>query len=211
MNPYPPAEDPTSAAPAGAAPLYVDPVTGQQLYVDPVTGALTYPAQEPPPGGSMPGGASPNPAYPSYGPPAFPTSGAPGYGQPDYGTPAYGTPGLATPGLATPGFAAPGYGYPTYVYPGTRGTNGLAIGSMVVSIVGALTFWCYGLGGVFGLVGAILGHVALHQVRSHGDQGRGMAIAGVVIGWLAVALAIGVLILIGWFANRLANDPTFAG
>jgi hypothetical protein len=42
-------------------------------------------------------------------------------------------------------------------------------------------------------VGAILGFVSLGQIKRTGEQGRGMAIAGVVIGILSSVVAV------GWF------------
>ena len=65
-------------------------------------------------------------------------------------------------------------------------TNGLAIASLVTSILCCVP------------VGQILGHVALSQINKTGQQGRGMAIAGVVIGWVFTA---GLIIwAIGWAA-----------
>jgi len=63
----------------------------------------------------------------------------------------------------------------------SRGTNGLAIASLVVSLT------------CCGPVGAILGFVSLGQIKRTGEQGRGMAIAGVVIGILSSVVAV------GWF------------
>ncbi len=40
------------------------------------------------------------------------------------------------------------------------------------------------------LVGAILGHVAMGQIKKTGEQGRGIALAGVIIGWVFTALVI---------------------
>jgi hypothetical protein len=74
-------------------------------------------------------------------------------------------------------------------------TNGLAIGSMVVSIAGLVLLFCYGGGGVLGLVGAILGHVAQRQIRERGEGGKGMALAGIICGWIAVGLGIIVVVL----------------
>jgi Domain of unknown function (DUF4190) len=167
MDPYPPPIDPTKPEPA--APLYIDPVTGQQLYADPVTGALTYPG-------------SPSPA-----PTGLPAPAYPGYGYPTY---QYG------------GYGAPMVGG----YPPPPQTNGLAIGSMVVSISALVLSWCYGIGGLIGLVGAILGHVSLRQIRTRGEGGRGMAIAGVVMGWIALAVALVVVGLLVWAVIQFSNN-----
>jgi Domain of unknown function (DUF4190) len=93
----------------------------------------------------------------------------------------------------------PYYGYPTpygYMpYPPSRPTEGLAIASLVVSCVSALGLCAYGIGGLLGIVGAILGHVARRRIRVSGADGEGMALAGVIVGW--VAAAIGVLAVVG--------------
>ena len=69
--------------------------------------------------------------------------------------------------------------------PVTR-TNGLAIASLVLGIL-----WLFWLGS---LVGLILGLVALKQIKDRNQHGRGIAIAGVVLGILGlVALVIGII------------------
>lgn len=40
------------------------------------------------------------------------------------------------------------------------------------------------------LVGVVLGHIALSQIRRTGERGRGMALAGVIIGWVAIGLTV---------------------
>jgi Sec-independent protein secretion pathway component TatC len=40
------------------------------------------------------------------------------------------------------------------------------------------------------LVGAILGHVAMGQIKKTGEQGRGIALAAVIIGWVLTALSV---------------------
>lgn len=71
--------------------------------------------------------------------------------------------------------------------PGTvtvRRTNGLAVASLVVSVVG-LVACC---GSVSGIVGAILGHVARRRIRRTGEAGAGMALAGILVGWIGLAI-----------------------
>ncbi|MCX8530207.1 MAG: DUF4190 domain-containing protein [Rhodoluna sp.] len=60
--------------------------------------------------------------------------------------------------------------------------NGLAIASLSVS--GASLIFT---SGIFGFVGAILGHFALKQIKQRGQGGRGLAIAGISIGWATTA------------------------
>lgn len=46
-----------------------------------------------------------------------------------------------------------------------------------------------------GPIGMILGFVALSQIKKSGEQGRGMAIAGVVIGILSSVVAVGWIVI----------------
>ncbi|MBN9177337.1 MAG: DUF4190 domain-containing protein [Microbacterium sp.] len=131
------------------------------------------------------------PAYapPAYAPPAYPASPYGAAPTPEYAAPAAAP---AYPVQPTPG-AAPvmPYGYGGYAPP--RKTNGLAIASMILSIVGFL--WILPLVG--SLAGAIMGHISLGQIKRSGESGRGMALAGVIVGWSGLAiLVIGVLFFI---------------
>src|SRR5690606_16555720 len=62
-------------------------------------------------------------------------------------------------------------------------TNPLAVAAMVSSI---LTFW---------IVGIVLGHIALRQIRRTGEGGRGMALAGVIVGYVGWALGLVLLVV----------------
>ncbi|GIT81491.1 hypothetical protein LLS1_31600 [Leifsonia sp. LS1] len=56
------------------------------------------------------------------------------------------------------------------------------------------------------LLGIILGFIALSQIRRTGERGRGLAIAGIVIGFVAVVVTVLWLILVlVLFANAAAN------
>jgi len=39
-------------------------------------------------------------------------------------------------------------------------------------------------------VGAILGHIALKQIRQSGESGEGMAKTGIIVGWIITGLGI---------------------
>ena len=105
--------------------------------------------------------------------------GAPAYGAPIYPAPTY---GAAAQGLPTyrPVFTPPTGDPPR--------TNGLAIASLVCSLVGG--FLC-GLGSI---VGVVLGLVARAQIRRSGGSqtGEGLALAGIVIGCIFVLLTVAV-------------------
>ena len=82
---------------------------------------------------------------------------------------------------------------------------------MVVSIVGAALLFCYGGGAILGIVGAVLGHVSRRQIRERGEAGAGMALAGVIVGWVSTGLGVIILGLIIAFvatAINTAPDPT---
>ncbi len=74
--------------------------------------------------------------------------------------------------------------------PSPTGTNGLAIASMVLGIVGIC-----GIGSILALV---FGYRARRQIdESQGTQtGRGMAIAGIVLGWVGVGIVVVYLVVV---------------
>lgn len=65
-------------------------------------------------------------------------------------------------------------------------TSGLAIASLIVSIGSFLVCGC-----PVSIVGAVLGHMALSQIRSSGRTvgGDGVAKAGIIIGWIITGIA----------------------
>ncbi len=85
------------------------------------------------------------------------------------------------------------YGYPAQgpVYPmvvaGPK-TNGLAVASMVLGIL-----WLWWIGSILALV---FGMIAKSQIESSGgtQQGRGMAISGIVLGWVGVGILLVVVV-----------------
>lgn len=114
------------------------------------------------------GDPTPPPSYPAA-PPA-PQYQAPQYQTPQYPQPAYGVPGYA---------------------PQPK-TNVLAIVSLVSSLVGIFVLPFIG-----SLVGVITGHMSLNQLKTSGEGGRGLALAGTIIGWIGLAfVVIGVVIVI---------------
>jgi peptidyl-prolyl cis-trans isomerase B (cyclophilin B) len=86
--------------------------------------------------------------------------------------------------------------YPMYVQPAPP-TNGMSIGALVTGILG------------LAIVPVILGHIALSQIKRTGEQGRGMAIAGLVLGYVCivayVVLIVG-LVLFGYWLDDQLDD-----
>jgi hypothetical protein len=89
-----------------------------------------------------------------------------------------------------------GFDFRTLTMPGASftaqaKTNGLAIASMVLGIL-----WLYWIGSILALV---FGYSAKRQIdESRGQQaGRGMAIAGIVLGWVGIGtLVITILVAV---------------
>jgi hypothetical protein len=166
LPPYPP---PGSAAPAAEP----DPFAPPDLYGG---GPHGGPAGYPPPGYPPPG---------SYPPPGYPP---PGYGPQGYAPQGY----AGQQGYGPQGYGPQGYGGPGYAgYPPARATNGLAIASLVLGLVGWLP--C-GIGSVLAVV---FGFVARDQIRRSqtGQGGSGIALAGIILGFVSIALWLTIFIV----------------
>lgn len=202
-TPDSPGSDPTAAPasqPAEPAGVPTDPtMVGSTGFVAPSNDVPSSPIPT-----TVYTGQTASPTYPGqpvY--PAHPLQQAP------YAYPAYVRPPA--------GYGASGYGpidpnypaYTPYLGPSVR-QNGLAVAAMVCGIVGVVTLPCSGLsgigllgasiGGIIGLLGAIMGHTARGQIRRTNQLGDGMAIAGIVTGWIALILSsLGwILVIASW-------------
>ncbi len=80
-----------------------------------------------------------------------------------------------------PGYMPQG-AYPIYM-PVPAQTNGAGIASMVLGILGMLTFWFWIVGLPISLVGLVLATVGMRRI-----EGRGFAIAGLVLSIIALVL-----------------------
>lgn len=111
-------------------------------------------------------------------------------------------------GPAGPGWwqASDGNWYPPHQQPGmpvtgvpymaAAGTNGLAVASLVLSLL-----WLFWIGS---LLAVIFGFIAMSQINKSGGRqgGRGLAIAGTILG------GIGLLTLAGGAVVAATADPT---
>jgi hypothetical protein len=61
------------------------------------------------------------------------------------------------------------------------GTDGLAIASLVLGIV-----W---LGGIGSILAVVFGHIARRRIRRTGQSGRGLALAGLILGYIGFVVA----------------------
>lgn len=107
---------------------------------------------------------------PENQPPSPPPSDGPPPAQPAW---------PAGPPAPAPWPAQPGPPVP----PHSPGTNGFAIAALVLGIIGGC------------LLGFIFGFLALRQIKKSGQDGRGMAIAGIILSalWLVVAIVVGII------------------
>ena len=118
-------------------------------------------------------------------PPPDPYGRQPGTGD-QFGQTPQPSSGAGYPGQ--PAYPAPGQqpaypsGPPAPIAP-TKSTNSLAIVSLVCSLAG-LFIW------ISAPVGAILGHVARKQIRERGEQGDGLALGGIIAGWVITGLGL---------------------
>jgi hypothetical protein len=69
-----------------------------------------------------------------------------------------------------------------YVMP--RRTNGLAVASLCCGI-GQLFFWL-----LAAIPAVVLGHMARRRIRQTGEDGDGLAVAGLVLGWIGIVLTV---------------------
>ncbi|KRC50270.1 MULTISPECIES: DUF4190 domain-containing protein [unclassified Nocardioides] len=143
-----------------------------------------------PPWGEQPEDQDPQ-QYGQYQPPQQPTPGEPAYGQ---------QPPAQQPYGQQPYGQQPYGGYGGYGYAAPPPTNGMAIASLVVSIVGL--FACCGGPSI---VGAILGHVARKQINERGEAGAGLALAGIIVGWIAFAIFV---IVVAFYSVVIIAEET---
>jgi hypothetical protein len=76
--------------------------------------------------------------------------------------------------------------------PMKQGNSGMAIASLVCSLVGIIP--CFWLFQIMGLLGTIFGFVGLKQTKNGARGGRGMALAGIIIGILLLLLCAAIWI-----------------
>ena len=88
--------------------------------------------------------------------------------------------------VANPSVAEPPSAYQAMNVPKQQAgaTNTLAIVALITSLVG------------IHLAGIICGHIALNQIKASGESGRGLALAGLIIGYVGTAVVA--LMVIGW-------------
>ena len=82
--------------------------------------------------------------------------------------------------------------YDPYGYPRPRPTNGMAIASLICAFL-------------FAPLGIIFGHISLSQIKRTGEEGHGLAVAGLVISYLITVGTVVVMAAVVWFTIAVAR------
>jgi hypothetical protein len=103
-------------------------------------------------------------------------------------------------GIAEPTYSA----QPSPAAP-PRSRNGLGVAALVIgvaSLVAGISFILFPLALLGGLVGLIIGIVALSRRKTRGATNPGQAVAGLICSVLALAIAIDLSVHVGTWAAR---------
>lgn len=107
--------------------------------------------------------------------------GGGGYQQAGYQQGGYQQAGYQQGGYQQGGYQGTGYGGGPFGP--VIATNSMAIASLICGVL-QLFFWV-----LTGIPAIILGHMARKQIRQSGEQGAGMALAGMILGYVGLAFA----------------------
>lgn len=159
----------------------------------------------PPPAGSQP----------SYVPPSEDQQNPYASGQPSYVPPAEGQQNPYAPGQAYAPTQPYAQGYPGQApFPGgQRPSSGLAIAALVVGIISFVLAWIpvVNLVSILGGIAAVvLGVLALRKANRGVAGGKGMAIAGTVLGGISLVLSIVVNVFLGVAIDEAINSAESA-
>ena len=92
----------------------------------------------------------------------------------------------------------PPYQQPYTPYPAVPPTNGLAIAALVCGVGGFVI-------GLSFIPAIICGHLARRQIRQTGEQGAGLALAGLILGYVGIALFIVLIAVFVVIMNKIGN------
>jgi hypothetical protein len=133
-----------------------------------------------------------NPYQPPYGSDPYQQSGYSQQPQGDYSQ--YQQPGYSQP------YGQPAYGQPVYAQAGMVGqqqTNNKAVIALILGICS----WVLALNIIGGIPAIIVGHMALREIDASGgtQNGRPLALTGLILGYVMVASALIACLVIGLF------------
>ncbi|MFB7383615.1 DUF1707 and DUF4190 domain-containing protein [Kitasatospora purpeofusca] len=83
---------------------------------------------------------------------------------------------------------------PTFLAPPPqRRTNAVAVTSLVLGLL------CVPTGGLLGVPAVITGHIGRRQAAERNEEGDGMAVTGIVFGWLSIAFWATIMMTVAVF------------
>jgi|SRR4051794_27761338 hypothetical protein len=104
--------------------------------------------------------------------------------------------------------AYPPAAHPSHPYapPPVPPASGKATASMILGILGATVGWC--ALGIPSILAVVLGHVAMSETRQGVKSGRGMAIAGLVLGYVFVipVISISIILIVSWLGHSVGES-----
>lgn len=133
---------------------------------------------------------------------------APTYSQPQYSQQEYGQQSYGQPDYSQQSASYPSYGYDAYGQQVASAPKGLAIASLILGVLSFLGGWIV-LGGILGIVGLVLGIVALRKTKT-GGGGKGLAITGIVFSSLGILISLAMLVFFGWIFSAFGDCMAYA-
>ncbi|QIH98906.1 DUF4190 domain-containing protein [Rhodococcoides fascians A21d2] len=137
----------------------------------------------------------------------YPPYQNPQYQNPQYQNPEFQNPQYVNTQYQNPQYPNPQYGNAPYAgggYQTPAPTNTLAIVSLVLAILG-LTF----LPLIASVCAVVCGHLSRGQIKRTGEGGSGFATAGLVVGYVSIALFVIVVGAIILFAVAASTSSTY--
>lgn len=148
---------------------------------------------------------NPDPAGTADSSPTAPPP-SPGYQQSSY---PYPYPPGPYPGTYPPP-PPPYYGYGGYNVAPAMPKNGVGIAALVIAILALMSAFSVIGGVILGLVAILLGFIAHNRVKKGEANNGGIALAGIIIGFISVILGLAfIAIWVGIF-NRVGGDDYIA-
>jgi uncharacterized membrane protein len=104
----------------------------------------------------------------------------------------------------------PGGGMALFAAPAPVRTNSLAVAALVCGVAEFFT------AGLTAIPAVVLGHMARSQIRRTGENGSGLALAGLILGWLAIVLfvlivAVGMVAAVHMGSTMMSGHPAARG
>lgn len=101
------------------------------------------------------------------------------------------------PGTPPQVYQSPPYG--AQPFGAQRPTNGMAIAALICGVC-QVFFWL-----LTGIPAIVLGHLARRQIRQTGEAGDGMALTGMILGYIGLALTVLFVVIVVIIAAAVAN------